>query len=612
MKSARIIILFFFMIEFSVAQVYPPPSCVLYNNGVLTMCPPDSVPGYSGGLLGYNIYLDNDFIENLPAGSPEDSVSMTFNPLPLPGYRTFCATAVYQDWISDSVCETAFVRYGYELPFTEDWSSGSFETNNWTQEDDYWAISEESGNPAASVKFQGNSSLTNYFVPLTSYIFIADTNVESQAYLEIYVKLESVNNTGNEKLYAQYWDWTNQTWYGLYFINTSNAQGSFDWTRFYCRLDNVDKKLFRVRIVAEGLNSNDISSWYVDNIHVYRTCHAPDGLITEINEGSQVELWWEIPTGCGEYGNFIWWYSYMDSNNSIGTGDPAVFDVAARWMPEQLVDYAGHSINRIYFYPQESNATYTVRIWEGDSAALVYEQVAVAPVSGQWNYVALETTHPIDISQTLWIGYHIETNTGYPAGVDEGPAYNGYGNMMYWQGQWQTLLEINPDLDFNWLIEAYLGVGDPQYCGNRIYRKINNGEYNRIADIPMDIYYLDLEADPADLNCYMVTNVYGKNYDTCESFYSNESCLQPVNIGEETSDDSRLVVFPNPAEDQLFIEMPESMKEVQLLDMTGRVVYENEDIPNKLTIPVRGYSKGIYLLKVLVEDDLITRKVLIK
>ena len=40
----------------------------------------------------------------------------------------------------------------------------------------------------------------------------------------------------------------------------------------------------------------------------------------------------------------------------------------------------------------------------------------------------------------LWIGYHVQALTGYPAGTDEGPAIDGYGNMMFWEGHWQTLL----------------------------------------------------------------------------------------------------------------------------------------------------------------------------
>ena len=39
--------------------------------------------------------------------------------------------------------------------------------------------------------------------------------------------------------------------------------------------------------------------------------------------------------------------------------------------------------------------------------------------------------------------------------MDDGPAIDGYGNMMNFGG-WQTLLQINPELDFNWNIAAHL------------------------------------------------------------------------------------------------------------------------------------------------------------
>jgi len=604
-----LIIPFFFFFNLT-AQEYPPPACVDYENGILSICPPDSIPVYSGGLNGYNIYLDDIFLDYYPFNSPTDTLVYTLDPLPLPGSRVFCAKAVYQNWISENTCDSALVYYGYDLPFSEDWSSGTFETNYWTQEGNYWSVEEEIGNPAPSARFPGSNSLMNYSVPLTSYVFKADSITEGSVRLEFYLKLDCINSSGDEKLYPQIWSWAEQEWNDV--GQVSNANGSFDWTKYNITIYSAEGSLFKIRFMAMGINSTDISSWYIDNIQVYRTCHAPDGLTAELNEDNLVELWWQIPTGCGEYWNFIWWYSYMYSNNSIGTGDAAVFDVSARWTPEQLVEYAGHSVSRIYFYPGEPDATYTVRIWEGDSAALVYEQAAVDPVTGTWNYVSLDTTHPIDISQTLWIGYHIETNTGYPAGVDEGPAVDGFGNMMYYEGQWQTLLDINPDLDYNWLIEAYLGVGDPQYCGSRVYRKINNGEYNRIADIPMDLYYLDAEADPSNLNCYMVTNVYAKNADTCESFYSNESCLQPVNIYDDKYDDPGILIYPNPADDRLFIEMSSNVDQIKMLDMTGRVLYIKENPAIKCTILVGCYARGIYLLKIFTKEGLITRKVLIK
>jgi hypothetical protein len=173
-------------------------------------------------------------------------------------------------------------------------------------------------------------------------------------------------------------------------------------------------------------------------------------------------------------------------------------------------------------------------------------------------------------------------------------------------------LDINPDLDYIWLIEVYIGEGDPFYCGNRVYRKINDEEYILIGDIPMDFYYLDAEADPDDLNCYMVTDLYAKNEDTCESSYSNESCVQPVSIFEEDEDGSRLIVYPNPAHDRLYLEMQESMEEVQLLDMTGRVLYKKDKASDKLIIPVDSFEAGIYLIKVMVKEELVTRKILIR
>jgi hypothetical protein len=607
MRPQLLFFLFFSLIFTMQAQVYPPPACVDYQDGILVICPPDSVPDYTGGLLGYNIYMDDEFLEFNPFTSPTDTLIYTFSPLPLPGNRVFCATAVYVAWISDQTCDSTLVYYGYDIPFTEDWSSASFETNNWTQESEYWTITEEAGNPSPSVEFQGNAGLTNYFVPLTSYMFIIDSLQFENIHLLFDLKLNCINTSGDEKISIQIWDWMNQNWNVV--SNVSNINGSFEWTRYNLTIYNHSNRIFRVRFLANGVNSNDISCWFIDNIDVYRPCYIPSELTTSFNDDGQVQLYW-MSTSCGDWYNWISYCGYQ-YYNSIGTGSAAEFDVAARWAPSQLIEFANKSISNIAFIPAESEATYWIRIWEGDSAVLVYEQEVMDPVMNQENKVKLDTNHPIDITQTLWVGYHIETTTGYPAGTDEGPAYDGYGNMMYWEGKWQTLLELSPDLPYNWWIFAYIGGGDPFYCGNRIYRKINDGDYLRIADMEMTMHYIDEDADPADLNCYLVTDVRAKNYDTCESDYSNESCLQPVGL-VENDDDDRLMVYPNPAKDQLFIEMPENFIELQLLDMTGRVVYESMISAHKITIPVIGFSQGIYLLKALTEEGMITRKVLIR
>ncbi len=50
---------------------------------------------------------------------------------------------------------------------------------------------------------------------------------------------------------------------------------------------------------------------------------------------------------------------------------------------------------------------------------------------------------------------------GYPAGCDAGPAVDGFGNMMYFGGSWTTLTAQNPDLNYNWNIQGYVGFSAP-------------------------------------------------------------------------------------------------------------------------------------------------------
>lgn len=592
----------------TLAQVYPPPACIFYENGTLTVCPPDSVPDYTGGLLGYNVFVDGEFVENLPAGSPDDSVTMIFDPLPMPGYRDFCATANYVNWISEFTCDSAFVYYGYDLPFTEDWSSGSFETNSWTQEGNYWEISEEDGDPVPSAIFTGNTGLDDYSVPLTSYIFKVDSILEGSIKIIFYSKLECNQNTGSEKLNVQVWEWANQSW--INYLSLNNINGSYNWKQHQILINAVKGKLFKFRFVAYGVNSEDIKSWRIDNINVERTCIPPHSLSATLNADSDVELSWDNFEGGCEEGYYIYWHNYVYGNLSIGTGEAVEFDVAARWSSDQLYNYAGLSVSRIYFFPAESSATYTGRIWEGDEAILMAEKEAQEIIPGQWNSVTLDTAHPIDVTKSLWVGYHVNTTTGYPAGVDDGPEINGFGNMIYIGDQWQTLLEVNPDLYYNWLIEAYLGVGDPEYCGSRVYRKINDGDYALIADIGVNVYYLDEGANPEDLNCYLVSNYFAKNYDTCESAFTNESCVQAVAVQENLTDND-LTVYPNPAHDEIYIESNYGIDELEMIDVTGRVVFHEEKLKRESVIEVNQLSEGIYLMRFLMGKAQVYRKICI-
>ena len=54
------------------------------------------------------------------------------------------------------------VYFGYELPFTENFNTGLFETNQWTVTGgDNWRIAGQVGNDAPSAEFYYNPSATD-------------------------------------------------------------------------------------------------------------------------------------------------------------------------------------------------------------------------------------------------------------------------------------------------------------------------------------------------------------------------------------------------------------------------------------------------------------------
>jgi hypothetical protein len=169
--------------------------------------------------------------------------------------------------------------------------------------------------------------------------------------------------------------------------------------------------------------------------------------------------WMEPGTGGGEWIH----YDSGENNDSIGTGGAADFDVAVRYPPTALADYIGMSLYAVKVFPAQA-ATFSCRVWTGGSAAAPGTQVvdqAFTATLGEWNTILL--TNPVTITGTeeLWFGYRVNAAGGYPAGCDAGPATDGFGNMIYFNSAWSTLLALAPTLDYNWNIQGYVGYSAP-------------------------------------------------------------------------------------------------------------------------------------------------------
>lgn len=208
-------------------------------------------------------------------------------------------------------------------------------------------------------------------------------------------------------------------------------------------------------------------------------------------DGNDVTLTWENPEG-PIVGEWLTWDNGT-LGNSVGTNGVANFDVAHRFTQTDLAEYHGSTITQLRFVPAFENCIYTIKVWTGGTSAtnpgtLVSTQVASNLVLNEWNLVILNTPVAVPTTGDLWYGYNVNTQGGYPAGCDSGPAFDGFGNMMYFQNAWTTLLALAPTLNYNWAIGAFAQTGvalkalDPKPI-------VENRSINTTSDAPLALFY---------------------------------------------------------------------------------------------------------------------------
>ncbi len=198
----------------------------------------------------------------------------------------------------------------------------------------------------------------------------------------------------------------------------------------------------------------------IDDFTIYNDViiASPENLVATV-DGNDVSLAWDEPGSGGGGGEEGWLHYDGDySNNSVGTDGVADFDVAAKWNAmgdtNSIYPYVGMNITKIQFVPAEANCEYSVRIWTGAANTLVVDQLVSAPTMSAWNEIVLTTPYTIPPGSQIMAGYRCNTQQGFPAGADAGPAIDGFGNMIRLGANWSTLLASG--LDYNWNIRMYV------------------------------------------------------------------------------------------------------------------------------------------------------------
>ncbi len=312
--------------------------------------------------------------------------------------------------------------------------------------------------------------------------------------------------------------------------------------------------------INDQINDSYPSFTWQNESETPNTTLPPMNLTADV-DGSSVELNWEAPL---DLTNGLWLTKGSEDNNDgIGTGAAATMHIAHMYTEAELAIYQGMYINSIKMFPREASATYTLKVWGGSNGNTeLYSQAITDFTNEAWNEFTLDSAVAIPSAGPVYIGYYVNTPTGYPAGSDAGPAVAG-GDMVKLndQASWDVLSSITT-ININWNIQAFVspeGADRASYTPIAMVNrsaKANNSNAQLVAgnlnpilssrfnverDVTAYKIYRDNEeiaevaasvltytdADLADgTYVYHVTAMYGD----AESFNSNSVTVNVINI----------------------------------------------------------------------------------
>lgn len=161
---------------------------------------------------------------------------------------------------------------------------------------------------------------------------------------------------------------------------------------------------------------------------------------------------------------------------------------------------------------------------------------------------------------------------------------------------------------------------DAEYV-EKAFIRIFDGSFNLLREITANLtpgtfgIAYDNSEGAAGVNVQYGFNVVGRNVNPQAAFDAGYDALGRVVITDATLslsdfEQTAFKVFPNPVQNILNVQNNQTnIQEVQLFDITGRLLRSVQPESNITNVDFSSLSNGIYLLKVTSEGKTITRKI---
>lgn len=147
------------------------------------------------------------------------------------------------------------------------------------------------------------------------------------------------------------------------------------------------------------------------------------------------------------------YYYNGECTDAIGLTNGGILEGAIRLTPTELAPYNGEIFLTVGFYhgcpwyPQPSHSGQIKIYGQGNETtpgALLTTDRFTAPQGEGWVDIWLRYPVRINASHDYWISIEVAQDAGeYPLGVDSGPAVDGKGGWIYFDGTWSELQSYN-------------------------------------------------------------------------------------------------------------------------------------------------------------------------
>jgi len=357
------------------------------------------------------------------------------------------------------------------------------------------------------------------------------------------------------------------------------------------------------------------------------TLMPPSNLDASLS-GDDVTLTWDAPFTFGDPQEIF----YADINNVTNLNWPTperstLFDIT-----DFSLSYPAEITQLTHFFYEHTSypwpdATFTFKIYDTDGSTLLYESsemeaehmveithtlsspvivyddfyVAIVPVDASGHpsstsvKVATGTTHSYSGSAGSWEIYDDGTdayefvtyvNIAGAQKISYNPDKNTYNSTSVIDNS--CVLKLNP---------KELPKYSKAFTGYKVYRN----DFAITGVLPTStLTYLD---DNLSIGSY--TYCVKSVYDEGESECSNE---ETVNITVDIQENgNEILIYPNPTNDFLFVKSANSIDEIKIVDISGRILFSQNYSENNAQINLANIENGVYFIEISTPEGKIIK-----